>query len=174
MKLVELKKKRIERPAGGVVKKEAEMSEEEKAKQRSKPIASIPVPGTPWCVVWTRDKRVFFYNPSEKTSLWEKPAILLGRNDVDKLIKEPPAEALKKLQEETAGTESSATSASQSSDTPNNAIKKKSETSTLEQEPPVKKTKSSDAEDSSMDASPRSSRSNSPSPHESVSILIRN
>lgn len=170
MKLIELKKKRIERPVGGVVKKEAEMSEEEKAKQRSKPIASIPVSGTPWCVVWTRDKRVFFYNPSEKTSLWEKPAILLGRNDVDKLIKEPPAEALKKLQEETAGADST-TSASPSSDTPNSAIKKKSETSTLEQEPPVKKTKSSDAEDSSMDASPRSSRSNSPSPNESVSIF---
>ena len=43
--------------------------------------------------MWTRDKRVFFYNPSEKASLWERPQILMGRNDVDKLVKEPPVTA---------------------------------------------------------------------------------
>ena len=37
------------------------LSEEEKVKQRSKPVSSTPVTGTPWCVVWTRDGRVFFY-----------------------------------------------------------------------------------------------------------------
>ena len=70
--------------------KEVEMSEDEKAKQKSKPISSTPIPGTPWCVVWTRDKRVFFYNPSEKVSLWERPAALIGRIDVDRLVKEVP------------------------------------------------------------------------------------
>ena len=70
-----------------------EMSEEEKAKQKSKPISSTQVPGTPWCVVWTKDKRVFFYNASEKASLWERPAALVGRVDVDKMVKECPAVA---------------------------------------------------------------------------------
>ena len=70
--------------------KEVEMSEEEKAKQKSNPVSSTPIPGTPWCVVWTRDKRVFFYNPSEKVSLWERPAALIGRIDVDRLVKEVP------------------------------------------------------------------------------------
>lgn len=110
-KLEQLKKRRVERmiemnKSTGSLKqsqtaatakssepKEAELTEEEKAKQRSKPISSTAVPGTPWCVVWTRDKRVFFYNPSEKQSLWERPQILQGRLDVDKLVKEPPAGA---------------------------------------------------------------------------------
>ena len=97
-KLDELKKKKIEKPAESKKAQqksannaEDELSEEEKAKLKSKPISSTAVPGTPWCVVWTRDKRVFFYNPSEKISLWERPQILTGRPDVDKLIKEPPA-----------------------------------------------------------------------------------
>ncbi len=97
----ELKKKKIERPVepkktpakSSDNGKEAEMTEEEKAKQRSKPISSTAVPGTPWCVVWTRDRRVFFYNPSEKTSVWERPLVLTGRGDVDKLVKEPPGGA---------------------------------------------------------------------------------
>lgn len=81
-----LKKKRIE-------KKFEDMTEEEKAKARSKPVSSTPVQGTPWCVVWTRDSKVFFYNPSEKISAWERPAILKGRSDVDKMLSEPPSDA---------------------------------------------------------------------------------
>ena len=97
-KLEELKKKKITKPVEAAKsappkEKEMELSEEEKAKQKSKPISSTAVPGTPWCVVWTRDKRVFFYNPSEKISLWERPHLLVGRLDVDKLVKEPPAGA---------------------------------------------------------------------------------
>lgn len=99
-KLEELKKKKIEKPIEtkkayqknsniSVAAESDELTEEEKAKLKSKPISSTAVPGTPWCVVWTRDKRVFFYNPSEKISLWERPAVLIGRLDVDKLIKEP-------------------------------------------------------------------------------------
>ena len=40
--------------------------------------------------MWTGDGRVFFYNPSSRTSLWEKPDDLNGRPDVDKLILGPP------------------------------------------------------------------------------------
>lgn len=74
--------------------KENELSEDEKQKLKSKPISSTAVPGTPWCIVWTRDKRVFFYNPSEKVSLWERPSILIGRIDVDQMLKEEPPSVL--------------------------------------------------------------------------------
>ena len=58
--------------------------------EKCRPISSTPVPGTPWCVVWTGDKRVFFYNPSNKTSVWEKPQELVGRYDVEEMIKNCP------------------------------------------------------------------------------------
>uniref|UniRef100_A0A915DP02 FF domain-containing protein n=1 Tax=Ditylenchus dipsaci TaxID=166011 RepID=A0A915DP02_9BILA len=32
----------------------------------SKPVSSTAIPGTPWCVVWTGDKKVFFYNLRSK------------------------------------------------------------------------------------------------------------
>lgn len=44
------------------------------------------------CVVWTGDGRVFFYNPSLKQSLWERPPELKNRADVDKLMKGPPTD----------------------------------------------------------------------------------
>jgi transcription elongation regulator 1 len=60
--------------------KERKRKEEaEKAKlaakplDKSRPISSTPISGTPWCVVWTGDSRVFFYNPSTRTSVWERP-----------------------------------------------------------------------------------------------------
>ena len=67
------------------VKPVAEMS----AKDKSRPISSTPVPGTPWCVVWPGDRRSFFYNPTTKTSVWEKPADLVGRSDVAKMLDSP-------------------------------------------------------------------------------------
>uniref|UniRef100_A0A4W4FXT2 Transcription elongation regulator 1 n=1 Tax=Electrophorus electricus TaxID=8005 RepID=A0A4W4FXT2_ELEEL len=67
-----------------------EMSEEEKAAQKAKPVATNPIAGTPWCVVWTGDDRVFFYNPTTRLSMWDRPDELVGRADVDKLIQEPP------------------------------------------------------------------------------------
>lgn len=81
------------------VKPVAEMS----AKDKSRPISSTPVPGTPWCVVWTGDRRSFFYNPTTKTSVWEKPADLVGRSDVAKMLDSPEAseEIKKKLAEKT-------------------------------------------------------------------------
>ncbi len=42
------------------------------------------------CVVWTGDGRVFFYNPSTRSSVWEKPDDLKNRVDVDKMIAGPP------------------------------------------------------------------------------------
>lgn len=63
---------------------------------KSRPISSTPIPGTPWCVVWTGDARVFFYNPSTRTSVWERPEELLEREEVDKAINNPP-EQLKSL-----------------------------------------------------------------------------
>ncbi|XP_017456449.2 transcription elongation regulator 1 isoform X5 [Rattus norvegicus] len=81
--------------------KEEEMTEEEKAAQKAKPVATTPIPGTPWCVVWTGDERVFFYNPTTRLSMWDRPDDLIGRADVDKIIQEPPhkkgLEDMKKL-----------------------------------------------------------------------------
>ncbi|XP_073850623.1 transcription elongation regulator 1 isoform X6 [Macaca fascicularis] len=85
--------------------KEEEMTEEEKAAQKAKPVATAPIPGTPWCVVWTGDERVFFYNPTTRLSMWDRPDDLIGRADVDKIIQEPPhkkgMEELKKLRHPT-------------------------------------------------------------------------
>jgi len=60
-------------------------------KQSMKPISTTAVPGTPWCVVWTDKNRVFYFNPSTKTSVWERPGDLRGREDVDKMVSTPPA-----------------------------------------------------------------------------------
>ncbi|KAI2657052.1 Transcription elongation regulator 1 [Labeo rohita] len=70
--------------------REEEMTEEQKAAKKAKPVATTPIPGTPWCVVWTGDERVFFYNPTTRLSMWERPDELVGRVDVDKAIQEPP------------------------------------------------------------------------------------
>ncbi|XP_048850682.1 transcription elongation regulator 1 isoform X2 [Brienomyrus brachyistius] len=70
--------------------KEEEMTEEEIAAQKAKPVATNPIPGTPWCIVWTGDERVFFYNPTTRLSMWDRPEELVGRADVDRTIQEPP------------------------------------------------------------------------------------
>ncbi|XP_056586622.1 transcription elongation regulator 1 [Triplophysa dalaica] len=72
-----------------VFPREEEMTEEEKAAQKGRPIATNPIPGTPWCVVWTGDDRVFFYNPTTRHSKWDRPEELVGRSDVDKYLQEP-------------------------------------------------------------------------------------
>ncbi|XP_046625933.1 transcription elongation regulator 1 isoform X1 [Neodiprion virginianus] len=71
-------------------KDEVVPKESAKPQDKSRPISSTPVPGTPWCVVWTGDGRVFFYNPSSRISVWERPEDLVGRADVEKLIATPP------------------------------------------------------------------------------------
>lgn len=41
-------------------------------------------------MVWTGDGRVFFYNPSSRTSVWERPEELVSRVDVDKMVASSP------------------------------------------------------------------------------------
>uniref|UniRef100_A0A8C7MX53 Transcription elongation regulator 1 n=1 Tax=Oncorhynchus kisutch TaxID=8019 RepID=A0A8C7MX53_ONCKI len=69
-----------------------------------KPVVTNPIPGTPWCIVWTGDERVFYYNPTTRLSMWDRPEELVGRADVDKNIQEPPhkrglEDATRKLEE---------------------------------------------------------------------------
>ena len=40
--------------------------------------------------MWTGDGRVFFYNPSSRTSVWERPEDLVSRGDVDKMVGSAP------------------------------------------------------------------------------------
>uniref|UniRef100_A0A1A7YM70 Transcription elongation regulator 1-like n=3 Tax=Iconisemion striatum TaxID=60296 RepID=A0A1A7YM70_9TELE len=71
-------------------KEEADVDEEkEEDKKDKRPVASTPVPGSPWCVVWTGDDRVFFFNPTIHLSVWERPGELIGY-DISDIIKNPP------------------------------------------------------------------------------------
>ncbi|KAL2769083.1 transcription elongation regulator 1-like protein [Daubentonia madagascariensis] len=63
---------------------------EDSAARGSRPVASTPVPGSPWCVVWTGDDRVFFFNPTMQLSVWEKPVDLKNRGDLNRIIEDPP------------------------------------------------------------------------------------
>ncbi|KAG5681050.1 hypothetical protein PVAND_010516 [Polypedilum vanderplanki] len=72
-------------------KEELEKSKQPaKPQDKSRPISSTAIAGTPWCVVWTGDSRCFFYNPSTRTSVWQRPEDLIGRADVDKLVSTIP------------------------------------------------------------------------------------
>ena len=81
----------ISKPAVSAQPTTAASAAEKAAKSgdKSRPVSSTPVHGTPWCVVWTGDNRVFFYNPSTKTSVWERPPDLIGRADVTEMLKSP-------------------------------------------------------------------------------------
>uniref|UniRef100_A0A8D1LKW3 Transcription elongation regulator 1-like protein n=1 Tax=Sus scrofa TaxID=9823 RepID=A0A8D1LKW3_PIG len=63
---------------------------EDRAAKGTRPVASTPVPGSPWCVVWTGDDRVFFFNPTMQLSVWEKPLDLRHRGDLNRIIEDPP------------------------------------------------------------------------------------
>ncbi|KAE8590269.1 hypothetical protein XENTR_v10017998 [Xenopus tropicalis] len=65
-------------------------SEEECTNIGNKPVASRPVPGSPWCVVWTGDDKVFFFNPTIQLSVWDKPIDLKNRIDINRIIEDPP------------------------------------------------------------------------------------
>ena len=56
-----------------------------------KPIASHAIPGTGWHVVWTDSSRFFFFNPTSKTSIWERPVELIGNAKVDEIINAGPS-----------------------------------------------------------------------------------
>ncbi|XP_061384877.1 transcription elongation regulator 1-like isoform X2 [Danaus plexippus] len=86
-----LERERIEKERLEKERLEKEKQEKEKAKtDKSRPVSSTPISGTPWCVVWTGDGRVFFYNPTARLSVWERPAQLAGRADVDQAVSHPP------------------------------------------------------------------------------------
>lgn len=61
-----------------------------KRKQGTRPVSTTAIPGTPWCIVWTDQNKVFYFNPSTKTSVWDRPPELRNRDDVDKLVSNPP------------------------------------------------------------------------------------
>ncbi|XP_039691916.1 transcription elongation regulator 1-like protein [Pteropus medius] len=63
---------------------------QDSAARGDRPVASTPVPGSPWCVVWTGDDRVFFFNPTTQLSVWEKPEDLEHRGDLGRIIDDPP------------------------------------------------------------------------------------
>ena len=50
--------------------------------------------------MWTGDGRVFFYNPSSRTSVWERPEELNGRADVDKMMQPPKQEPAAEAKDE--------------------------------------------------------------------------
>ncbi|XP_019338451.1 transcription elongation regulator 1-like protein isoform X2 [Alligator mississippiensis] len=66
------------------------VNEDDRTSNGNKPVASTPVPGSPWCVVWTGDDRVFFFNPTMQLSVWEKPVDLKNRGDINRIIEDPP------------------------------------------------------------------------------------
>lgn len=55
-----------------------------------RPIASIPVPGTPWSVVWSSDDRSFFFNATNRSSVWSTPDDLIGNEALEKILDHPP------------------------------------------------------------------------------------
>ncbi|XP_068153812.1 transcription elongation regulator 1 isoform X1 [Drosophila tropicalis] len=89
-------------------KKAAAAAANAKQTDKSRPVTSTPIAGTPWCVVWTGDARVFFYNPSTRTSVWDRPEDLMNREDVDKAVNERP-EQLKTDQEKSQEAEAKST-----------------------------------------------------------------
>ncbi|KAM7227431.1 hypothetical protein CapIbe_021128 [Capra ibex] len=66
------------------------VTSEDSTPKGTRPVASAPVPGSPWCVVWTGDDRVFFFNPTMQLSVWEKPMDLRNRGDLNRIIEDPP------------------------------------------------------------------------------------
>lgn len=57
---------------------------------KSKPVASQLIPGTSWCVVWTGDEKMFFFNPTSRLSIWERPDELEDNEKVDEIISKGP------------------------------------------------------------------------------------
>ncbi|XP_028826245.1 transcription elongation regulator 1-like protein isoform X2 [Denticeps clupeoides] len=80
--------------------------EEDNAPKHQRPVASAPVPGSPWCVVWTGDDRVFFFNPTMQLSVWEKPMDLKDRGDLNRIIEDPPHKRKKDSKDDSNSTSS--------------------------------------------------------------------
>lgn len=66
---------------------EVEQKEEPKG---PRPKSNVPIPGSPWSVVWTTDERSFFFNVTSRTSVWSLPKDLEGNPHVSKIMDNPP------------------------------------------------------------------------------------
>ena len=66
-------------------------NDEQSTEPSNKPIASHLIAGTAWCVVWTGDDKVFFFNPTTKVSIWERPEELIDNKNVDEILEAGPA-----------------------------------------------------------------------------------
>ena len=53
-----------------------------------RPVKSIPVAGTPWSVVWSSDNRRFFFNATNRTSVWNIPEELEANPLTNKILDE--------------------------------------------------------------------------------------
>ena len=51
---------------------------------------SVCVSGTPWMVVWTSDRRQFFFDVTSRVSLWIMPEELKDNPLVEKIIDDGP------------------------------------------------------------------------------------
>ena len=55
-----------------------------------RPTISVPVPGTPWSVVYTNDEKMFFFDATSRKSFWDLPPELENNPQVYKIIENPP------------------------------------------------------------------------------------
>ena len=95
-------------------------------------------------MVWTGDGRVFFYNPSTRTSVWERPDELTNRSDVDKLVISPPEAVVNANSTQptpTFTTNVVTTSSNSASATPKREKEGSGESSEEDEETPAKKAK---------------------------------
>lgn len=53
-----------------------------------RPVKSIPVAGTPWSVVWSSDSRRFFFNATNRMSVWNIPEDLETNPLIYKILEE--------------------------------------------------------------------------------------
>ena len=56
----------------------------------TKPVNSTSVPGTEWCVVWTNDGKVFFFNAVINKSVWQIPPEIEENSFARKLMERNP------------------------------------------------------------------------------------
>uniref|UniRef100_A0A1B0CG15 Putative transcription elongation regulator 1 isoform x1 rhagoletis zephyria n=1 Tax=Lutzomyia longipalpis TaxID=7200 RepID=A0A1B0CG15_LUTLO len=93
--------------------------------------------------IWTGDGRVFFYNPSTRTSVWERPEDLLERADVDKAVSTPPEQLASSV---SSGADSVAAAKEETKQNAAESPKKRSESDSSDEsdETPTKKVKIDD------------------------------
>ncbi|KAI6654116.1 hypothetical protein LOD99_2962 [Oopsacas minuta] len=56
----------------------------------TRPVNSTPVPGSEWCVVWTNDEKVFFFNAVINKSVWVIPPEIKDHPIAKKLMERNP------------------------------------------------------------------------------------